>query len=249
MTPLDKILTVFIVFLRIGSFMMIAPGFSSGRIPMVFRLYFSIAIAMSSYPQGDFDAFKISELYNPITFLKITLHELSIGGFLGFFCRLFITAIETLFTTYSYAIGLSNIFASGSSDAELSPVLTSFILLFCIQIMFIVNLHHIFILEIERSYGILSIQTEITYSFILRDLVNSLSQSYFLALRLSSPFVLFSVILNLSFAFMARLTPHTQAYFVSGPAIILLGLYFFQSLSSDFLSSFANAFQDFILRG
>lgn len=249
MTPSGIIIFYFTIFCRVGSCLMIAPGFSSERIPVQLRLYLSIAIALLITP---LEIQKIPEVFFPVNqtgILFLITHELLVGLMYGLIGRIFIFALESLMTTFSLTIGLSNIFETGIFDIESSPVLSTLIILISIQLILVTDLHHMLIRGIDHSFTIAPISENLDLSGLIQEITLILSQSYLLALRITSPFIFFAIIVNLSFAFLARLAPHVQIYFVTGPIVIFSGMYFFHLVSADFLAAFIGSFRNIFSGG
>lgn len=245
----DFIAGYFIIFCRVGGCLMVAPGFSSERVPIQARLYLSIAISLILAPM-------IMETGAPhgITFdgphlLPLIIHELVIGFTLGILGRIFILALETLITTFCLTIGLGNIFNSGIVDAEATPALSTLIVLAALELIFVSDMHHEIIRGIDHSYQAAPLLYNLKISGILDEIMEVLTQSHLLALRITSPFLIFALIVNLAFAFLARLSPQTPIFFISGPCVILLGLYAFDVISGDFMGSFTGALAQWMSRG
>lgn len=245
----DFIAGYFIIFCRVGGCLMVAPGFSSERVPIQARLYLSIAISLILAPM-------IMETGAPhgITFdgphlLPLIIHELVIGFTLGILGRIFILALETLITTFCLTIGLGNIFNSGIVDAEATPALSTLIVLVALELIFVSDMHHEIIRGIDHSYQAAPLLYNLKISGILDEIMEVLTQSHLLALRITSPFLIFALIVNLAFAFLARLSPQTPIFFISGPCVILLGLYAFDVISGDFMGSFTGALAQWMSRG
>jgi flagellar biosynthetic protein FliR len=227
---------------------MIAPGFSSDRVPLRSRLFFSIALSLVLCPISDVSDFHSKGVGSTMIPAPYIIRELYAGIFLGITCRLFIFAIDSLITAFSYSIGLSNIFNSELTDTAASPVLSTLLIVTSIQLILATDLHHIFIQAAIQSYSAISFSNNLDAASVLSETIHSLSQSYLLVLRLSSPFLIFSVIINLSFAFLSRLSPNYPIYFISGPFVIFLGLSLFKNSSNELLSSLIFSFRQFILR-
>ncbi len=245
----DFIAGYFIIFCRVGGCLMVAPGFSSERVPIQARLYLSIAISLILAPM-------IMETGAPhgITFdgphlLPLIIHELVIGFTLGILGRIFILALETLITTFCLTIGLGNIFNSGIVDAEAMPALSTLIVLAALELIFVSDMHHEIIRGIDHSYQAAPLLYNLKISGILDKIMEVLTQSHLLALRITSPFLIFALIVNLAFAFLARLSPQTPIFFISGPCVILLGLYAFDVISGDFMGSLTGALAQWMSRG
>ncbi len=248
MTLHSAVIAYFLVFCRVGIFFLMAPGFSSERVPRHSRLYLSISLSLiigftlednSSVPLG---------AYSQIILAALIVHEVFAGLILGFISRVFIFAIESLITLFCYTIGLSNIFTSELLEHDASPALSTFVILASIQLLFITDLHHVLIQGIVHSYSMVSFGGNIHLSSALNDIVRAISQSYLVVLRLSSPFLIYAIIINFSFAFFSRLSPNFPIYFISGPIVVFLGLTFFKNSSNEFLSSLILSLRQLIVK-
>ena len=245
----DFIAGNFIIFCRVGGCMMVAPGFSSERVPIQARLYLSVAISLIIAPMIMEPGIPRFTAGGGLQLLPLIAHELVIGFALGLLGRLFILALETLITTFCLTIGLGNIFNSGILDAEATPALSTLIVLAALQLIFVSDLHHEIIRGIDHSYQTAPIINDFKISGFLDEIINVLTQSHLLALRITSPFLIFALIVNLAFAFLARLSPQTPIFFISGPCVILLGLYAFDVISGDFMGSFIGSVAYWMSRG
>lgn len=246
---LSHIIVIFFVFIRIGGCLMIAPGFSSDRVPVRSRLYFSAAVSLLISPIVENQIIIHNHKFEFFYLLTLILKEIFIGLIYGFMCRIFLFAVDTLITTFCFTIGLSNIFNAALFNNDSSPSLSSLLLLASIQLIFITDLHHYIIRFFNHYFQIIPLGAVLDVGQFTEGIVDMLSESYLIALRLSSPFLLFAVIVNLSFAFLARLSPHLPIYFFSGPFVIFLGVYVFHIYSSDLLSSLISSLNQLIAHG
>jgi flagellar biosynthetic protein FliR len=248
--PDNPIYAVFIVFCRIGGCLMVAPGFSSDRVPIQARLYLAIAITLALAPAllGGLPAGRLL-FTTPFALLTPILAELSIGVTLGFMARCFFLALETLLTAVSMAFGLGNIFGAAVTEPEPVPALSSFVMVGAMTLVFVTDLHLEMIRALFLSYEATPIFTALDTGALLDDVSRILTQSHLLALRICSPFLLFALIVNLALGLLARLTPQVQIYFIMTPAIILLSIGGFFLLGWDFFSAFVSHFGAWIERG
>jgi flagellar biosynthetic protein FliR len=71
--------------------------------------------------------------------------------------------------------------------------------------------------------------------------LRAVADSFGLALRLASPFVLASLVWHVATGLMARFLPRLQVYFIAIPGQILGGLLLLAGLSSALLSAWMQA--------
>lgn len=239
---------IFLVFCRIGACLMIAPGFASERVPVRVRLLIAVAVSLALFPSL---AGAIAETLAGATVDRMVLmgaREFLVGVAFGLLARFFFLALETLITTVNMTIGLGNIF-SAAVDTEPTPALSTFIVTAALTLMFLTDQHLELIHGIFSSYQIAPLSDSFSKTYFLSDFGETLAQAYVLALRISSPFLLFAIVVNLGFGFLARLTPQAPVYFISAPFMIVAGLYAILLVSGDFLAVFSGQFGSWLRHG
>jgi flagellar biosynthetic protein FliR len=76
----------------------------------------------------------------------------------------------------------------------------------------------------------------------LVDVTDTISQSFYVALRLGSPFVAYAILVNLATGLVNKLTPQIPVYFISLPFVITGGLILMYFAVGNFLGLFADSF-------
>lgn len=250
MLPPNPFFPVFLVFCRIGGCLMVTPGFSSDRIPIQARLYFALAVTLAVAPAllGKLQPGSLS-LDSPTVLLMAIITELTVGVTLGYMARLYFLALEMLSTATAMAFGLGNIFGAGLTEPEPAPTLTSFVLLCALTLVFCTDLHLETIRGLFLSYETAPLLAATEIGALLEDIMRILTDAHLLALRISSPFLLFALVVNIALGLLARLTPQVQIYFIMTPAVIFLSIGAFFLLGWDFFAGFISHFGASIQRG
>ncbi|CAN2533807.1 hypothetical+protein [Methylocapsa aurea] len=243
------ITTLFVLFCRIGACIMTIPGFSSQRVPVRARLYIAIGVTIALAPSlADVVGPVVAEA-TPSGVLFVLLGELLVGVMIGSMARLFFFALETMTTAAAMTTGLGNILGSSVEEAEQLPAMSSFIMLGATTLVFVLDQHWEMIRGLFASYSAIPVRDGMPADGLLREYMNVLSQAFLLALRISSPFLLFGFIVNLAFGFLNRMSPTVPVYFVSTPLLIGLGVYWFYVMADDFFTAFTSAFGAWLLSG
>jgi flagellar biosynthetic protein FliR len=76
----------------------------------------------------------------------------------------------------------------------------------------------------------------------LTTLVDRLSASFMLALRVASPFLIYAVIVNLAVGLANKLTPSIPVYFISLPFVMAGGLLLLYQIGGELLTQFMTGF-------
>ena len=247
--PESVLVARFVLFCRIGGCVMTAPGFSSERISIRIKLYVALAVTVAVAPPLLAAIERELAGASPLAIASVIVSEVTIGALLGLLSRLYFLALETLASAVTMTIGLGNIFAQAIHDSEPAPSLAAFVVFCAITLVFVTDQHLELIRGMFLSYQTAPVGVSLGFDNMLSEMTRVLSQSHLLALRISSPFLLFGLIVNLAFGFLNRFTPQVPIYFVSGPFVIILGLYGLYVAGPDFFTAFSAQFGAWLVHG
>jgi flagellar biosynthetic protein FliR len=242
-------IATFVLFCRIGGCVMVAPGFSSERISIRIRLYIALATTFALAPPLLATVERHLAGADTLAVVAVVISEVVVGALLGLLSRLYFLALETLATAMAMTIGISNIFNQSVLDSEPAPSLAVFVVFCAITLVFVTDQHLEIIRGLFLSYETAPLAATPSAEAMVSELTRVLTQSHLLALRISSPFLLFGLLVNLAFGFLNRFTPQVPVYFVSGPFVIVLGLYGLYLAGPDFFTAFSAQFGAWLARG
>jgi flagellar biosynthesis protein FliR len=245
----EAILTAFIILCRIGGCLMVMPGFSSARIPMQVRLFVVLGVTLALAPL-------VSPAVEPgvagaglaqIVFLIVT--ESVIGVQIGLIGRMFFLALQTLAHAMAMFMGFGMMAGIPMDEAEPIPAMASLVMLTATALIFITNQHWEILRGLAGSYNVIPPLTGLSAQFSLVRLVDKLGEAFVLALQITAPFMLFSLVVNFAMGVMNKLVQQIPVYFISLPFIIAGGLMMFYFLSGEMLALFNNRFSLFLRDG
>jgi flagellar biosynthesis protein FliR len=245
----STVLAAFILFSRIGACLMLMPGFSSPRVPTNIRLFLCFAITAGLAPMLTPDIVKILKDDAPFDVIRLIISELMVGGLIGFMGRIFFAALETFGTAIAMLTGLANSVGAPISEEEPLPAIASLLTFVATVLLFVMDLHWEVLRGIVASYHTIPPATEFIPRSGLIQVADCLSRAFFLALRIASPFVMFSIIVNLAIGLTGKLTPQIQVYFIATPFIVAGGVFLFYFTSKELLGMFMAGFSIWLHQG
>jgi flagellar biosynthesis protein FliR len=218
------ILGTFVLFCRIGSCLMLMPGFSSPQIPVHVRLFLALAVTLSLTPLllARVPLQALSD--EPLVALRFIGVEMLVGATIGILGRLFLLALETMATAGAMAIGLSNPFGVVAEESEVLPPFVSLITMSATALIFIMDLHWEVFRGLAASYDALPVRDSFDVNFSLLQFSKLLTNTFQIALRISAPFIIYAIIIQTTISVINRLTPYISIYFISTPFVIIGGL-------------------------
>jgi flagellar biosynthesis protein FliR len=236
-----SIMTTFLIFCRVGTCLMIAPGFSRSDIPVQIRLFLAINVTLMLAPLLEATVRPVVEGAETAAIIRAIGSELLIGFVIGLTARIFFLALETMATLIASTIGLSGI-AGATDDGEHVPALVPLVTVSAAVLFFMTDQHWELLRGLISSYRVWLPAVGITGETGLSQLADHLSQAFTLALRVASPFVVYGIIVNLALGLTNKLTPTIPVYFISIPFVIFGGLMLFYLTCREMVLQFTIAF-------
>jgi flagellar biosynthetic protein FliR len=242
------ILATFMMFCRIGACLMLMPGFSSPRVPARVRLFVAISITLALAPLLAPKVQSAMTDNSPIAVLGLVGSETVIGATFGLIGRMFFLALQFAATSIPTLIGLSGTPDVEIEEAEPVAAMTSLITLTAVVLLFVTDLHWDVLRALVESYAAVPVAKPLAANFTLVKLVDALSDSFFLALRISAPFIVYSLTINLMFGILGKLTPQIPVYFISVPFVLAGGGIILYFACDEFLRLFMEGFSAWLAR-
>lgn len=240
-TAEGAIIAAFLAFCRIGACFLVMPGLSSARVPMQVRLFVAIAAT------GGLLVLLWDQIYpfadrRPGVLVPRIASELLIGGLIGLLARLYMLSLQFIGSAIAMMIGYGGTSGPSIEDGEPQAALASIISLSALLLLFVFDFHHEIIRALVASYQVAPLDVLFNPQSALIDVTDTLSEAFFLVLRLGSPFVAYSLLVNLTIGFVNKLVPQIPVYFISLPFVIAGGLVIFYLAVGTMLSLFADGF-------
>lgn len=237
------VIAAFLAFCRIGGCFLVMPGLSSVRVPMQVRLFVALAAT------GGLLVLLWDQIYpfadrRPEVLVPRIVSELLIGVLIGLLARLYILALQFIGSAIAMLVGYGGMSGPGIEDSEPQAALGAIISFSALLLLFIFDFHHEIIRALVISYDVAPLDVLFNPQSALVDVTDTLSESFLMVLRLGSPFVAYSLLINLTIGFVNKLVPQIPVYFISLPFVIAAGLIIFYFAIGTMLSLFADGFVD-----
>ncbi len=234
----DTILLLFLVFCRIGAFIMVLPGFASAQVPMQFRLFIAIGISFALFPLVN-NAYGSTLSADTASFqLKFIGFELLVGLGFGLLVRLFMSALLFLGEVITQMIGLSIIPSAGMDDVQPTTSISTLLQLAAIMIIFVTGMHTVLILGVADTYELIPVGQPVDMSALMTNLIDNAALGFYTVTQLGAPFFLYAVAMNMMAGLVNKLSPQIPVYFVTAPVLIFGGVLLLMWVSDGMLIMF-----------
>jgi flagellar biosynthetic protein FliR len=161
---------------------------------------------------------------------------------LGMIARLYALGLQFLGTVITMMIGLSSPPGADVLEDSAESQITSILTFAGLIVLFMLDFHHQVFIAIADTYRVLPPGSPFDPQKALVSMTDTLTATFYVMLRLASPFILFNVLFNLAIGFINKLAPIVPVYFISAPYLVMGGLILFYLSVASMLSLFADAF-------
>jgi flagellar biosynthetic protein FliR len=247
-TP-QTVLAFFAIFCRVGACLLIAPGFSSAQIPARIRLYVALACSLALTPL-------VIDLVRPkvgdgsgVAVFTLFFVETAAGFLIGFVARVFFMALQFITVMMTQAIGLSAMPGTTMPDDEQAPALSTLYSIGVTTLIFVAGLHIQLIRALLDSYATIPPGQPFNPQPALVDIADQAGDAFMIALRVGSPFIVYSVVVNFAIGVTNKLTPQIPVFFIATPFVMLGGLLLLLLTVHDFYGHFLSSFSSWLAGG
>lgn len=234
-----------LVFVRIGSAMLLLPGFGESYISPRIRLLLALTVTVVIQPvlPPVIPALPASAL---ALFLLI-FGEAFVGLFLGSVARILMAALSTGGMMIAMVTGLANALTNDPTAAQQGSIAGSFLSTLALLIIIILDLHHLLLRGVIESYTLFLPGQSLLVGDMSQMITRVVAKAFLLGFQIASPFIAVGLIFNLGLGLLSRLMPQMQVFFIAIPLQILIGLSILLIALPMLLGWFITGFEEFTL--
>lgn len=232
-----------VVFLRVGPVIALFPGFGEISVPVRIRLALALAMTVITTP-AIAPGMHIPEA-TPAQFVRLILSEGTVGFVLGIAIRLFLLALQTAGSIAAQSTSLSQIL--GNAGATPLPAMGHVLMTGALALAMIMGLHVRLAELIVLSYRAFPVGRMPDPALVGEWGVAQVATAVGLAFTLAAPFVIVSVLYNLTLGIINRAMPQLMVVFVGAPFITGAALVLLMLLAPSMIGIWAASLETFLV--
>ncbi|WP_420348798.1 flagellar biosynthetic protein FliR [Pelagibius sp.] len=241
----NQIFALLLIFTRIGTALMLLPGYGESYISTRIRLLLALVTAVVIHPA-------IAPGLPPLpdsaaALLLLVFGEAFIGLFLGSLSRLLMAALSIGGMIIATITGLANALTNDPTAAQQGSIAGSFLSTLALLIILVLDLHHLLLRGVIDSYQLFQPGAPIFVGDISEMISRVVAKAFLLGFQISSPFIAVGLIFNLGLGLLARLMPQMQVFFIAIPLQILVGMAILMIALPAIMGWFLTGFQEMTL--
>jgi flagellar biosynthesis protein FliR len=239
----NEVFCFLLVMARVGTTVMLLPGFAEAFIPMRFRLAIALGISLVIMP-----TMTLPTMPNAVLMVFVFLaREIFIGMMLGMIGKLLLAALDAAGMIIATQSGIASAMLLNPSLTQQGGITSVFLTMVGVMAVLAGDLHHLPLIALRQSYHLIPIMGTVQVGDMAYYMATLIQQSFTFGVQLSAPLLVVGLVFHLGLGILNRLIPQIQVYFVAVSAQMGLGIFiFWLSLAAvvlSFLERFQGAYQ------
>ena len=222
---LEEVTTEFIfkfmlIFARLGTAFMLFPALGDHNVFMRGRLAIAVLVTFVLYPLilSSLPTYSENLLYN----VSLLFIEVVIGLIITIGAKCYFLSLHTIGQIISMQSGLGAATFFDPGQRSQVAIFGNLLIISTTVYIFITDTHYLFIQAILDSYTRFPPGELLEISDMSKFVTHVVNDSFILAFKISSPFLLLGMVLLVGAGILSRLMPNLQVFFILTPAQVLL---------------------------
>lgn len=232
----------FLIFLRVGAIVMLFPGLGESAVPTRFKLMLALSFALILTPILAPSLAETIETTIPLGWM--VLSETTIGVILGLGMRLFLLALQTTGSIAAQATSLALIL--GNAGITPMPAIGHLLVIGGLALAMILGLHVKLAETLVVTYDLFPVTRFPDAADVAVWGIRQVAAAFALAFTLAAPFLVVSMLYNVTLGVINRAMPQMMVVFVGAPVITGAGLALLFLLAPTILTLWVRALEAFI---
>ena len=147
------------------------------------------------------------------------------------------------------ALGLGGMPGAVPDENDQSPTLVTLFTLTATVLLFVTDQHWELLRGLVDRMRTIPAGQGIVSRLALVDVADQLTVAFLLALRIGSPFLIYSIVFNFAIGIANKLTPQIPVFFIAMPFVTAGGMVLLYFTVSDFMTHFNASFSTWLSKG
>lgn len=232
----------FLVFARLGSAIMLLPGFGEAYVPPRVRLVFALTVSVALMPMI---ADRLPAMPAGMgQFVGLLLIEIGIGIFFGTISRLILLGAQSAGSVIALQVGIANALVADPTTQQQAAITGNFLLALSVVMIFATGLDHMTLKGLAGTYDIFPPGRLPPLGDVADHAARIVSDSFAVAIAMTAPFLVYGIVFAVALGLLARLMPTLQVFFIAMPLQILAGLALMAVALSSMMLYFLSSYEE-----
>ncbi|HWR67633.1 MAG TPA: flagellar biosynthetic protein FliR [Desulfomonilia bacterium] len=218
-------LSLFLIFIRIGTVFAVVPFFNAEIIPRRITALIALFLSFILLPLVPKIQIRPDEL-NILMMVSILIHQMLIGLALGLAIDVIFSGIQIAGELMGFQMGFSIANVVDPMTGITAPITSNLLYITAFLLFFSFGGHHLLIKALVETFAIMPIGDRMVHTGFLMSVITYAGAMFVIGIKVSAPVVGILLLINVSFAIIARALPQMNVFLMAFPLTIAVGLIF-----------------------
>ncbi len=239
----SELFAFMLVFCRLGTALMVMPGFSEIYVSVRIRLLLALTFSLVLTPTLQALPPLPSEIFGLTTLI---IAEILTGFLIGTITRMMIAAIHMAGMIIAYQSSLASALIPDVTQSQggQGSVLGNMLAMSALVIIFASDTHHLMLRGIADSYSLFLPGKMPMVEDFANQASRLMSGAFAMAMKLSAPHLVVGMVMYLGAGVIARLMPNMQVFFIMIAPQLLISFFIFMIVISSMLMWYLDYFRE-----
>ena len=213
-----NVVSFILLFFRFASLFMTAPIFSHTTIPMTIKTMMAFFFTVIFFPSTPHITFEI----NLVNLIVAILTEMLFGAVIGLALQLAYNVITFAGGVISFMMGFSMATAIDPQNGVSMPIISQFLSLIALMVLFSLNLHHWLILYIDHSLAKVPLGGFLLSNDIIHYLLSAGGNMFLVGTMIAFPIIALTLLADVIFGMIMKTMPQFNLLVIGFPIKIFI---------------------------
>lgn len=218
-------LSLFLIFIRIGTMFAVVPIFSAELLPRRITALIALFLSLVLMPVVPKVLIRPDEL-NILTLLFILIHQMLIGLALGLAIDVIFSGVQIAGELMGFQMGFSIANVVDPMTGITAPITSNVLYITAFLLFFSFGGHHLLIKALVETFTVVPISDRMVQTGFLMSVISYAGQMFVIGVKVAAPVMGILLLINVSFAIIARALPQMNVFLMAFPLTIAVGLIF-----------------------
>lgn len=218
-------LSLFLIFVRIGTMFAVVPFFSAEIIPRRVTALMALFVSLVLLPVVPTVKIRPDEL-NILMLISILVYQMLIGLALGLAIDVIFSGVQIAGELMGFQMGFSIANVVDPMTGITAPITSNILYITAFLLFFSFGGHHLLIKAMVDTFAIVPISDRMVHAGFLMSVMTYAGQMFVIGVKVAAPVVGILLLVNVSFAIIARALPQMNVFLMAFPLTIGIGLFF-----------------------
>ncbi|HPI93520.1 MAG TPA: flagellar biosynthetic protein FliR [Deltaproteobacteria bacterium] len=218
-------LSLFLIFVRIGTVFAVVPFFSAEIIPRRITTLIALFLSFILMPVVPQTQIRPDDL-NILMLMVILVNQMLVGLTLGLAIDVIFSGIQIAGELMGFQMGFSIANVVDPMTGATAPITSNLLYITAFLLFFSFGGHHLLIKALVETFTVIPIGDRMVHTGFLMSVISYAGQMFIIGVKVAAPVVGVLLLINVSFAIIARALPQMNVFLMAFPLTIAVGLIF-----------------------